>query len=99
MPKKFDFVEMYRKTQPTAAQELVEARQKSHDKLNPLVKTMGNVYELCRLAFDVPQDIASLTEWFQSPIKEFDPRFSVAIDKAEAARIASLLLRDLMNRG
>jgi hypothetical protein len=60
---------------------------------------MGNVYELCRLAYDFPQDTSSLTDWFQPPIKEFDPRFSLAIDKTEAGRVASLLLRDLMARG
>jgi hypothetical protein len=99
MPTKFDFVEAYRKTQPTAAPEIVEARRKAHEKLYPDIKTMGNVYELCRLAFDLPQDMASLTEWFQPPVKEFDPRFSLSIDKAEAGRLSSILLRDLMARG
>lgn len=99
MPKKFDFVEAYRKMQPNAAQEIVEARQKSHEKLYPVIKTMGNVYELCQLAFDFKQEMGQLTEWFQSPVKEFDPRFVLSIDTAEAARIAALLLRDLMSRG
>jgi hypothetical protein len=99
MPKKFDFIEAYRKMQPVAAQEIVEARQKSHAKLYPGIKTMKNVYELCQLAFNLKQDIASLTEWLQPPIKEFDPRFSLEIDKAEAGRIASLLLRELIASG
>lgn len=95
----FKFVESYRRLVPTAAREVVEARQKGHEKLFPLVKTMDKYYDLCRLAFRLPQDSASLTEWFEKTTKEFDPQFSVDIDKAEAGRIASLLLRELISRG
>jgi hypothetical protein len=90
----FDFMEAYRKPQPAVAGEIVDARKKSFDKLCGVFSNMKQVYELCRLAFDLPQDTTSLTEWFQPPIKEFDPRFSLSTDKAEAARIAALLLRN-----
>lgn len=96
----FNFIEAYRIASPQASRELVDARQKSHDKLYPIfVKSMERVYEACRLAFQLPQNTAGLAEWFEKTIKEFDPQFSMELDKAEAGRIASLLLRDLMFRG
>lgn len=97
--QEFKFLEAYRTMAPTANRDVVDARQKSHDKLYPLIKTMDQVYDLCRLAFRLPYDPATLTEWFEKTVKEPDVHFSIEIDKAEAGRLAALLLRDLIWRG
>ena len=95
----FKFIETYRTLAPSASREIIEARQKGHDKLYPLfAKTMTRVYDACCLAFQLPQNSSSVGEWFEKPVKEFDPQFSIEHDKAEAGRIASLLLRDLLSR-
>jgi hypothetical protein len=97
---KFNFIEAYRTLLPDAAKEIVEARQKAHEQLYPIFSAnMARIYELCRLAFQLPQKYESLVESFQKPIKEFEPQFLVEVDKAEAGRIASLLLRDMISRG
>jgi hypothetical protein len=96
----FNFIEAYRTLVPAASREIVDARQKGHDKLCTLLaESMERVYETCRLAFQLPQNSTAVVEWFQKTINEFDPQFTIEIDKAEAGRVASLLLRDLMSRG
>jgi len=98
--EQFKFLDAYRLMVPSAASELIEARRKSHDKILPLAsKDFKKVYDLCRLAFRLPNDTANFAEWFELPVKEFDVRFSIAIDSAETARISALLLRDLISRG
>jgi len=98
--QEFKFMDAYRTMVPAAGREVVDARQKSHDKLFSLVsKEIEKRYDLCRLAFQLPYDPATLTEWFEKPVKTFDVQFSTALDKAEAGRIAALLLRDLVWRG
>jgi len=96
----FKFIEAYRTLSPAATREIIDARQNGHDKLYSLLtKSMERLYEACRLAFQLPQNSTAVAEWFQKTINEFDPQFTIEIDKAEAGRIASLLLRDLMSRG
>jgi hypothetical protein len=96
----FKFIEAYRKSATSAPREIVEARQKGHDKLYPLfAKSMPSIYAACRLAFQLQQEPEGIPEWFEVTIREFDSQFSLEIDAAEASRIASLLLRDLMARG
>lgn len=97
--QEFKFLEAYRTMVPTAAREVIEARLKSHDKLYPLIKNMERVYDLCRLAFQQPYDPVAVAEWFEKTVKDFDVQFSIELDKAEAGRIAALLLRDLIWRG
>ena len=97
---KFKFIEVYRRIAPAAGREIVAARQKGHDKLYPLLEqTMERVYDVCRLAFLFPQSSIAVVEWFEKTVKKFDPQFSIEHDKAEAGRIASMLLRDLMWQG
>ena len=96
--QEFKFLEACRTMVPAASWEVIEARQKSHDKLYPLIQTMGKVYDLCRLVFQISFDRAALVEWFEKTVKEFDVQFSIELDKAEAGRIAALLLRDLISR-
>lgn len=96
--QEFKFLDAYRTMVPAAGREVIDARQKSHDKLFSLVsKGVERCYDLCRLAFELPHE-ATLTEWFEKPVKTFDVQFSIALDKAEAGRIAALLLRDLIWR-
>ena len=97
---KFKFVDVYRRIAPSADREIVAARQNGHDKLYPLLKRkMERVYDVCRLAFLLPQYSIAVVEWFEKTVKKFDPQFSIEHDKAEAGRIASMLLRDLMWQG
>lgn len=87
----FDFITAYRDVDGGATRPVIEARQKSFDKLWEACNSMSQSYELCRLAFllDPP---ASL-DWFQEPMREFDPHFVLKQDVQEAGRMAALLLR------
>lgn len=96
--QEFKFLEAYRMMVPAASREVIDARQKSHEKLYAIIKSMDKVYDLCRLAFQL-EGHAAAAEWFEKPVKEFDVQFSIELDKAEAGRIAALLLRDLIWRG
>lgn len=96
--KEFKFLEAYRIAAPTSTREVIEARQKAHEKLYPLLKTMDKVYDLCRIAFNLPFNKEAVAEWFETTVKAADIHFSLDIDKAEAARLATLLLRDLVWR-
>jgi hypothetical protein len=58
----------------------------------------GKRKDLCRLAFLLEPHAASVTEWFDKPIRHLDPHFLVSKDKVDAGRIASLLLRDGITR-
>lgn len=94
MATTFDFIQSFRDLDPNAAREVIDARQKSHGKIQAGVKTMDRIYDLCRLAFLLEPHPE--TEWFEKPIRDLDPHFLVRKDKAEAGRIAALLLRDRM---
>jgi hypothetical protein len=99
MATKFDFIQSYRDLDQNASRDLIEARQKAHEQLDTSIKNMEQVYDLCRLAFLLEPNPATVTEWFEQPIRGLDPHFLVSKDKAEAGRIASLLLRDRITRG
>jgi hypothetical protein len=98
MAAEFDFIQSYRDLDPNASRDLIEARQKAHELLAASIKNMEQVYDLCRLAFLLEPHAATVTEWFEKPIRRFDPHFLVSKDKADAGRIASLLLRDRITR-
>ncbi|WP_175771189.1 GTPase-associated system all-helical protein GASH [Burkholderia ambifaria] len=93
--KEFKFLEEYRSAAPSETREVVEARRSAHESLFALVKQMDKVYDLCRIAFALPFDKETVSEWFEKTVKAADIHFSLAIDKAEGARIATLVLRDL----
>lgn len=90
----FEFMTAYRKLVPQTPREVVDARQKAYSHLSPQVNAMPRIYDLCRLAFQLDPQGPEVTTWFEQPIKESDPQFSIEIDKAEAGRLASLLLRE-----
>jgi len=97
--KEFKFLEAYRTAAPAASREVLEARQKAHDKLYPQIKSMEKIYELCRISFGLPFDSDAVAEWFEKSIKGEDNLFSLTIDKAEASLLATLVLRDCIWRG
>ncbi|WFU23633.1 GTPase-associated system all-helical protein GASH [Bradyrhizobium sp. CB1717] len=95
---KFDFIRAYRDLDAGAGRELVEARQKSFDKLAAAFEDMSQTYELCRLAFLC--DPPAALDWFEQPMREFDPHFVLKKDSQEAGRMATLLLRkDMLEFG
>jgi hypothetical protein len=96
--KEFKFLEAYRLAAPAATREVVEARKNAHDKLFQLLTTMDKVYDLCRIAFNLPFDKGAVAEWFEKTVQGGDIHFSLEVDKAEAALLATLLLRDTVWR-
>ena len=94
MAEKFDFIQAYRDLDANVSRELIDARQKGHQVLLAEITSMSRVYDLCRLAFLLEPHPLPVTEWFEKPIRGLDPHFLVNKDKAEAGRIAALLLRD-----
>jgi hypothetical protein len=90
----FDFMTTYRKLAPQTPREVIDARQKAHSQLRPQTNSMPRIYDLCRLAFQLEPQGPDVATWFERPVKDADPQFSIEIDKAEAGRLASLLLRD-----
>jgi hypothetical protein len=92
MAGQFDFIQSYRDLDPDASRDIIDARQKSHDKIQGTVKTLARVYDLCKIAFLL--EAPSEAEWFEKPIRDLDPHFLLKKDKAEAGRLAALLLRE-----
>lgn len=94
MAAEFDFIQSYRDLDGSSSREVVEARQKSFQKLTSSIKDMNQIYDLCRLAYQIEPSFESA--WFENPIREFDPHFVASKDKVDAGRIAALLLRQRM---
>ncbi|MFD1987435.1 GTPase-associated system all-helical protein GASH [Mesorhizobium newzealandense] len=92
MVGQFDFIQSYRDLDPDASREIIDARQKSHDKIQGTVKSMLRVFDLCKIAFLL--EAPSEAEWFEKPIRDLDPHFLLKKDKAEAGKLAALLLRE-----
>lgn len=53
MTAEFDFIQSYRDLDEGASRNVVEARQKSFEKLSSSIDNMGQIYDLCRLAYQV----------------------------------------------
>jgi hypothetical protein len=98
MAAQFDFIQSYRDLDANAPRDLIEARHKGHQLLYPSIERMEQIYDLCRLAFSLEPHPATVLEWFEKPIRSIDLQFLVNKDKAEAGRIAALLLRDRITR-
>ncbi|MBE0614119.1 MAG: hypothetical protein IH604_10675 [Burkholderiales bacterium] len=96
----FKFIERYRTLAPGAGREVIEARHKAHTKLYDDAKqSMQKVHTLCGIAFGLQRDTPLITDWFEKGVKELDGQFMIGLDKAEAARIASLILEDMVTQG
>jgi GTPase-associated system helical domain len=87
----FDFIHSYRDLDESASRDVIEARQKSFQKLSTKIDEMAQIYDLCRVAYQIEPFPAR--PWFEEPLREFDPHFIVGKDKVDAGRIAALLLR------
>ncbi len=94
MAAEFDFIQFYRDLDGSASREVVEARHKSFQKLSAAIVNMGQIYDLCRLAYQI--EPFPDRPWFEDAVREFDPHFVARKDKVDAGRIAALLLRQRM---
>ena len=96
----FTFVDRYRTLAPGATREVVEARQKAHAKLyEEGRKSWQKIHTLCGVAFGLEREDPQVTSWLAKNIKEIDEQFVLDLDKAESAKIASLVLEDMITRG
>ncbi len=91
MTAEFDFIQSYRDLDDSASRDVVEARHKSFQKLSTAIDKMEQIYDLCRLAYQIEPFPAR--PWFEDAVREFDPHFVAGKDKVDAGRIAALLLR------
>lgn len=91
-----DFASAYRSLVPDADRDLVNARKLNFTALQKQITEPKRVLDLCRIALQGGEHRSGVAEWFSKTIKRKDPQFSLEHDKAEAARIASLLLRSRM---
>ena len=91
MVAEFDFIQFYRDLDGSASREVVEARHKSFQQLSAGIDNLGQIYALCRLAYQIEPPTAC--PWFENAVREFDPHFVATKDKMDAGRIAALLLR------
>ena len=94
MTAEFDFIQSYRDLDEGANRNIVEARHKSFEKLSSSIDNMGQIYDLCRLAYQI--EPFPERPWFDDAVREFDPHFVANKDKVDAGRIAALLLRQRM---
>ncbi|MGO7036221.1 MULTISPECIES: GTPase-associated system all-helical protein GASH [Rhizobium] len=90
----FDFVAEYRGLQPTAEREVVAARNNSFQKLQAEASNMGRLLDIAYFAYRLPISAESdATPWFGEILRADDATFSIDLDVEEAARIATLVLR------
>lgn len=94
MVTEFDFIKSYRDLDASASRDIVEARHKSFQRLASTLDKMAQIYDLCRLAYQIEPFTAR--PWFEDAVREFDPHFVASKDKVDAGRIAALLLRQKM---
>jgi hypothetical protein len=67
MAAEFDFIQSYRDLDGSSSREVVEARKKSFQKLTSSIKDMTQIYDLCRLAYQIKPSFESA--WFEDPIR------------------------------
>lgn len=91
----FDFVTEYRSLQPTDDRELIAARSASFEKAaSDAQTTISRVVDLAYFAYRLPIPAESdAASWFGGILTGDDPTFRIEIDVEEAARIATLLLK------
>jgi hypothetical protein len=98
MMAQFNFIEAYKKLQPTTDRGVVEWRNASFAEIVKGIN-WGQIVDLSRLAFNLPFDARDYEEWFQKPLHDNDAHFFVAQDAAEAGRVATLILRHFVSLG
>ena len=98
----FDFVTEYRALQPTADRTVVTARTAAFEKIakdanDKFPRVVDLAYFAYRLPF--PSGNSEAEEWFETIVRTDDDVFSLTVDKEEAARIATLVLRQRLAGG
>ena len=91
----FDFVAEYRVLQPNASREVITARTAAFDKLAKAVNgEFALVVDMAYFAYGLPFPAGyEAEEWFEGIVRAEDSVFTLAADKEEAARIATLVLK------
>lgn len=97
----FAFAEAYRTLQPGADRTITSARESAHKAIRAEAAKNGRrLADLARLAFGIPVPPDSALEtWFVRPIQKTDSHFSPDMDHEESARIATLVLLDVIRSG
>lgn len=91
----FNFSDSYRTLQPLASRELVTARESSHAEITKQIKLATHVLDLCRLAFGLSvRSEGELATLLIAEVRKGDVQFSLTHDRAEAGRIATLVLTE-----
>ncbi|UIJ82419.1 GTPase-associated system all-helical protein GASH [Rhizobium leguminosarum] len=92
----FNFVAEYRDMQPAAERDIIAARDKAFTKAKADAnKLIGRIVDLAYFAYRVPLPAESdANKWFGDILSADDPAFSIQHDVEEAARIATLVLRE-----
>ncbi|NKL23677.1 GTPase-associated system all-helical protein GASH [Rhizobium leguminosarum] len=95
----FNFVTEYRDLQPLADREIISARDKAFTKAKAEAnKQISRVADLAHFAYRLPLPADSdANEWYGNILGADDTTFSIQHDLEEAARIATLVLRDRLS--
>jgi len=97
----FDFVEEYRQLQPASDRDTINARKTAFDTAKAdAMKASGRVVDLAHFAFRLPsRPDHDADTWFLGVMRKDDTTFSLQRDAEEAARIATLVLKDRLASG
>ncbi len=99
MSGSFDFMTAYRKLAPPDSQGSRGRPAKGAQPVAPASHhDAAASTTFVALAFQLEPHSPEVAAWLEPAIKEVDPQFSLEIDKAEAGRLASLLLQGLTSR-
>lgn len=91
----FDFIAEYRVLQPNAGRDVITARAAALEKLTEAAdREFSVVVDMAYFAYGLPFPVGyEAQEWFEEIVREKDSVFTLAADKEEAARIATLVLK------
>lgn len=97
----FNFVAEYRDMQPAADRDVIAARDKAFAKAKADAnKAISRIVDLAYFAYRLPLPAeCDANEWFGNLLCADDPAFSIQHDLEEAARIATLVLRERLSNG
>lgn len=96
----FNFSDVYRTLLPAAARDVVAAREAAHVEIYKQIKFTKQILDLCRLAFGLNISAQSeLGSLLVTEVRKSDVQFSLTHDRAEASRIAALILSNRLAEG
>src|SRR5689334_16014197 len=88
-----------RALRPTEERGSIEARNNAFLAMQEGVESRVRIWDLCRIAFQLPiQDVRNLS-WFEGAMKAADSQFTMQVDAVEAGLVASLMLREKIEKG